>query len=70
MSLIGSLSMIDGPYVRRRVTLPDGRRLSWSIRLERNNVGHFAVEGARFDGWCDGWPLTDDELEVLLGHDC
>jgi hypothetical protein len=32
------------------VTLPDGRRLSWSIRLDRNAVGHFSVEDAVFDG--------------------
>jgi hypothetical protein len=60
--------MPDGPYIRRRVTLPDGRRLSWSVRLERNNVGHFAIEGQRFDGWCDGWPLTDEELTAIDDH--
>jgi hypothetical protein len=38
------------PFIRRRATLPDGRRLSWSIRLERNSVGHFVVEGQAFDG--------------------
>jgi hypothetical protein len=36
------------------------------VRLERNTVGHFAIEGDAFDGWCDGWPLTDDELDHLL----
>jgi hypothetical protein len=36
------------------------------VRLERDPVGHFAVEGARFDGWCDGWPVPDDEREELL----
>jgi hypothetical protein len=40
--------------------------LSWSVRLERDAVGHFAVEGARFDGWLDGWPVTDEELGELL----
>jgi hypothetical protein len=57
---------MGSPYIRRRVTLPDGRVFTWSIRLERNNVGHFAVEGQAFDGWLDGWPLTDDELERVI----
>jgi hypothetical protein len=57
---------MGSPFIRRRVTLPDGRELSWSIRLERNSVGHFAIEGEAFDGWCDGWPLTDEELEWAL----
>ena len=64
--LVGTVDLVGSPYRRERMTLPDGRPLSWSVRLERNTVGHFTVDGARFDGWCDGWPVTDDELERLL----
>lgn len=63
---LATVAGVGTPYRRHHVTLPDGRRLTWSVRMERNTVGHFAVEGARFDGWCDGWPLTDDELERLV----
>jgi hypothetical protein len=58
--------MANGPFIRRRITLPHGRVFSWSIRPERNNVGHFNVEGAAFDGWLDGWALTDEELERAI----
>jgi hypothetical protein len=51
------------------VTLRDGRRLTWSVRMERSTVGHFALEGQAFDGWCDGWPVTDEELGGLLRDD-
>jgi hypothetical protein len=44
----------------------DGRPLSWSIRLERNAVGHFSVEGGAFDGWCDGWALAEEELDWAI----
>jgi hypothetical protein len=57
---------VGTPYRTHSTTLPDGRRLTWSVRMERNSVGHFAIEGQRFDGWLDGWPLTDEELEALL----
>ena len=36
-----------------------------STRRARYGFGHFAIEGRRFDGWCDGWPVTDEELEGL-----
>ncbi len=54
------------PFRRHTVTLPDGRPLSWSIRMERDPAGHFAIEGQPFDGWLDGWPFADDELAGLL----
>jgi hypothetical protein len=65
---LGMFAAIGSPFVRRRVTLPDGGRLSWSVRLERNAAGHFAVEGQAFDGWCDSWPLTDELYGRLVAR--
>ncbi len=55
-------------FRRHTVTLPDGRRLTYSVRMKRDLVGHFAIEGAQFDGWCDGWAIPDEELEVMLSE--
>ncbi len=57
---------VGTPYRRHTITLPAGRPLTDSVHMERNTVGHFAIEGEPFDGWCDGWPLTDEELVGLL----
>jgi hypothetical protein len=60
-----SAPMTDGPYIRHRVTRPDGRRFRWSIRLERNAASHFAARARPSTGCVNGWPLTDQEVKFL-----
>jgi hypothetical protein len=35
--LTATFAAMANPFVRHRVTLPDGRPLVWSVRLERNS---------------------------------
>ena len=54
------------PYRRDRVTLPDGRVVSYSRRLRPDAHGRPSDVGPPVDGWVDGVPLTDVELRALL----
>lgn len=58
---------MGSPHKRERLTLPDGRSLTYRVPMLSDSYGRPMVDGKPCDGWCDGWPLTDDELAQLLG---
>ena len=54
------------PYTVERVTLADGRALTYRRVMSSDEFGRQVSKGPPTDGWCDGWPITNDELERLL----
>ncbi|HKY15792.1 MAG TPA: hypothetical protein VJM33_12780 [Microthrixaceae bacterium] len=58
---------MGSPYVEERITLTDGRELTYRRQLSSDEFGRQLAKGEPVDGWCDGVPLTDDQLRDLLG---